>query len=962
MDSKKCKPVTTSVPSISIKFHANVEEIEELRFSDDDTPNIEEKNHNFTTLHTVSSSASDQDSSPLKLFPKLVKRSTSVDVTTDQSLSSSPPSDPWRFFSDIKGKITKSVEDKITEIKAKHDEAGSPLHRARNDSKLLSKTEPNKNNSSFSDSEDQSESSISRTCGFASTTEGVEMSSDDETSSTDKEKKQSPSIIRQRFRFLKHHQSKEGAININNFSKLYNINAEKIEQALPEQHEEVESGVDALEETEFKRDISYDGGMTHNIVTKVAGKIDNIDVDLRDNVVNIREISGEQIQKSFHSGDNKLSTVFAPVGYVDVRFSPNKLKPNEDNVFPYILLSVYIVLYAIFHTYLPYMAGLLLGVSLALSLGYVYMKLYTLPLTTPDNKASDMGRIMEVPVVKEHQALTKYEGWVNEYPQIYDPAVYHISHTQSVFLRLQGNLLRISHSKSKVPKRAMWNEHEIKATFTHHRIYNLLGAKVSLLPEGLAKVRLWSKKYPICITLNKDQMNFDPSIVKIDADDESEEKSDSRKSPKAKKKFTFKKREYASLAQRFSKLAEDQDIDIDSDSRASTPSPEGSDNNVITPREPEEVDDESRSFLDDSSENDSSSEIKIYIFGRTDREKEDWFRRLMAATHHEDEQKDIDINLEYIKYMMLFIKPARKISKSDKNLDMSEKVEDQEVSKSELPEQWLNALLGRVLFDCVRNPDFTKKIQNRIQKKLQTIRLPYFIEEILITELNLGKAPPFILKTGKPVMDDRGLWVDLDISYEGSVVVTLQTKLNLMKLKNPQLNDKPLEVKSAIYHSDVDDTAESSSDEDGPQESPIIKEGIPGERPPPVHGSKKFIKMVDRIAESKFFQVATDNRYIKKAMEGVSNTELRLTVELKALSGTVVLNIPPPPSDRIWLGFRPVPELVVTACPIVGDRNVTYTMVTNWIEKKMLQEFQKVMVIPNMEDFLVSVMNPNFPD
>lgn len=39
------------------------------------------------------------ENSPLKLFPKLVKRSTSIDVG---HLDASPPSDPWRFFSDIK--------------------------------------------------------------------------------------------------------------------------------------------------------------------------------------------------------------------------------------------------------------------------------------------------------------------------------------------------------------------------------------------------------------------------------------------------------------------------------------------------------------------------------------------------------------------------------------------------------------------------------------------------------------------------------------------------------------------------------------------------------------------------------------------------------------------------------------------------------------------------------------------
>jgi len=35
-------------------------------------------------------------------------------------------------------------------------------------------------------------------------------------------------------------------------------------------------------------------------------------------------------------------------------------------------------------------------------------------------------------------------------------------------------------------------------------------------------------------------------------------------------------------------------------------------------------------------------------------------------------------------------------------------------------------------------------------------------------------------------------------------------------------------------------------------------------------------------------------------MEGVSNTRLMLTVEVKGLVGKLVLNIPPPPSDRLW--------------------------------------------------------------
>lgn len=128
----------------------------------------------------------------------------------------------------------------------------------------------------------------------------------------------------------------------------------------------------------------------------------------------------------------------------------------------------------------------------------------------------------------------------------------------------------------------MWNEGEIKPNFTHHRIYNLLNAKISLLPDGLAKKRHWSKKYPICIILHKDQMNFDPEILsKFDSEDDKEEKTplaqkihDKIKSNtvKERKRFNFR-RKGSPIRHRFSKLAEDdEDFDLESDSRASSPS------------------------------------------------------------------------------------------------------------------------------------------------------------------------------------------------------------------------------------------------------------------------------------------------------------------------------------------------------------------------------------------------------
>ena len=67
--------------------------------------------------------------------------------------------------------------------------------------------------------------------------------------------------------------------------------------------------------------------------------------------------------------------------------------------------------------------------------------------------------------------------------------------------------------------------------------------------------------------------------------------------------------------------------------------------------------------------------------------------------------------------------------------------------------------------------------------------------------------------------------------------------------------------------------------------------------------SGKILRIVDKIAQSKYFLKATEYKYIKKAMEGVSNTRLLLDVEVKNIAGTLAINIPPPPTDRLWYEY-----------------------------------------------------------
>lgn len=143
---------------------------------------------------------------------------------------------------------------------------------------------------------------------------------------------------------------------------------------------------------------------------------------------------------------------------------------------------------------------------------------------------------------------------------------------------------------------------------------------------------------------------------------------------------------------------------------------------------------------------------------------------------------------------------------------------------------------------------------------------------------------------------------------------------------------------------------------------------------------------MDKIAKSKYFQKATENEYIRKKIAEVSNMPLMLTVEVLELSGTLAINIPPPPTDRIWYdsvifalfmllefylrlvslfisltcrlfrySFRLPPRLDLHVRPVLGDREVTFSHVTEWIEKKLQCEFQVSLPPPKTNSKLFSL-------
>lgn len=57
------------------------------------------------------------------------------------------------------------------------------------------------------------------------------------------------------------------------------------------------------------------------------------------------------------------------------------------------------------------------------------------------------------------------------------------------------------------------------------------------------------------------------------------------------------------------------------------------------------------------------------------------------------------------------------------------------------------------------------------------------MEEIRIANVDLGNRPPLIHRIATPRLDERGTWVDADVTYEGLMHMTITTKLNLLRLR-----------------------------------------------------------------------------------------------------------------------------------------------------------------------------------
>ncbi|XP_024141204.1 testis-expressed protein 2 [Oryzias melastigma] len=612
----------------------------------------------------------------------------------------------------------------------------------------------------------------------------------------------------------------------------------------------------------------------------------------------------------------------------------------------------------------PYFSGLALGLAFGFLLGLFLIRMGS---CRSDCSAST-HQPEEMPF--EERTLTGcfdssepdvLKGWMNEIHD-YDPETCHPAMTHSVFATLEGSCLRLDYPRANISRRAAYDEKVHDATFVKSRCFQLAQSKVFLLPSVLARKRVWNPKYPICIQLA------------VGSHSQPGEKGGSVEN-----------------------LKEEQGAE----------------------------------------QSPSSSRAALYLFGRTGREKEEWFRHFLFASKEAELEKpgekqkpgrcisqsgdptpnvpfpnsrspsrggsgDHDApptppapcipsappgasrglsTFDYPSYMARLLATEYSTPLSSPG---GSSVEASPTARrkctcdlTEFPENsqtaWVNALIGRIFWDFLREKHWVDAVSHKIQKKLSKIRLPYFMNELSLTEMDMGCSVPQISAASSPEVNHRGLWVELQLVYTGNLQMTLQTKCDLSRLGKEAGRDlahcftetgtpcsRP--ILRVLADSDEESSSAASSDEEelllseplgpaGEKVSTPTSEGAGGGKT-----GRKILRFVDKITKSKYFQKAAESDFIKKKLEEMSNTPLLLTVEVRELSGTLAVNIPPPPTDRIWYSFCVPPKLDLHVRPKLGEREVTFCHITELIEKKLQDEFQKVFVLPNMDDIYVPLM------
>ena len=358
-----------------------------------------------------------------------------------------------------------------------------------------------------------------------------------------------------------------------------------------------------------------------------------------------------------------------------------------------------------------FIRGLLFGsvltiISFSVLIFYIISKYFVVKPNTRGESPRRQPLSIEVPnPISSNEEI--FKGWVYEFVGNYEDRDSGFK-VQLIYVRLQGSSLRLSKPKHDI-KKSKLNSNSLPI-FTSQRFFEF--SKMShkkvylLLPKSVKnqKKYIWSKKYPICLELEDIKTKSINKLILF------------IRNCRDKEEWFWK------LRDRINQIV------YPTKGTSGPPTPNSVSSDVI------------------SSEMESLPRTQSLDLGS-----------LQSATTC---SSDSSSPTSPTKELTILSKQL------DYNLFMNKIMTFKSQNTSSL--LWFNALISRICFDVLNEQFWSNYIAAKIQRKLRRLRLPYFMESLTITEIDVGNTLPKFNDVPKPpVVDKRGLWIDFDITYSG---------------------------------------------------------------------------------------------------------------------------------------------------------------------------------------------------
>ena len=434
------------------------------------------------------------------------------------------------------------------------------------------------------------------------------------------------------------------------------------------------------------------------------------------------------------SSEEVQSTIVTPErSFTEGRHHATPLPPplmSPPPALPDLVSPVIVAILAVANFLLPlWVSGFLTGLAIAgITTYWICCNLY------PTVTASRPPQPTPADKIEIHEAPAVFTAWMNLLPpqfQPYDVDTYEVRNTVSVRISVEHHMLKIEYPEWNIPKRLNTDEvipEDLKFLY-HSDHVDLTKARISLLPDGIAGKRMFSKKYPIEIRTNGLSITESQQPTSL-----------------------LKHRKFS----RSKESIDSDDSEVFKDV-AGTPS--------------------KHSPVSEYPEN------KVFcLFARADREKEDIYKCLTDSHHFlTDTVLDVARKEGAITEGIDSDAGGRQTVRERKSyfndfmaLVLGNQKRDN-VSEEDACLGFLNVFLNRIFYDIHKSEQVKTMLKTRVYNKLLKIKITQWFKSIELTEINMGKTLPRVCWVSNLHQDDRGLWVELGVQYDGIASATIET-------------------------------------------------------------------------------------------------------------------------------------------------------------------------------------------